>query len=122
MGIVYRHQKENPLTIEEMDGNFAHLEQRIKSLELNQGLVEGVSNLTQEGDQVTLYGTLGTQLGQIILPKAFPNFRNIWLSKTRYRVLDWVQFQQSLYSCIEAHTSTEFEDDKIFWALVFQQQ
>ena len=33
MGIVYRYKKQEPLTIEEMDGNFANLDERIKQSE-----------------------------------------------------------------------------------------
>jgi hypothetical protein len=124
MGIVYRRQKGEPLTIEEMDGNFANLDSRIKSLETNPslsgGVAEGVASVTQEGDRLTIHGSFGTVLGQVTLPKAFPNPRGKWTPETAYYVMDWVQEKGGIYSCLSPHRSTEFETDKENWALVFQ--
>ena len=120
MSIVYRHQKKEPLTIEEMDGNFATLEKRIKNLESNPPLVESIANIIQEGERLTFQGTMGTNLGQAILPKAFPHYRQKWQPETSYYVLDWVQFKNGLYSCIQAHTSKDFQEEQNHWALVFE--
>lgn len=120
MGIIYRHQKKEPLTIEEMDGNFAALEKRIKNLESNPPLSESIAHIIQEADRLTFQGTFGTVLGQAILPKAFPNYRQKWQADTAYHVLDWVQFKSGLYSCIQPHTSTDFQEDQASWALVFE--
>lgn len=120
MGIVYRHQKKEPLTIEEMDGNFANLERRIKNLESKPVLPESIASITQEGDRLTVHGTFGTILGQVTLPKAFPRYRKLWQPNVAYHVLDWVQFKQGLYSCVQPHTSTNFETDHACWALVFE--
>ncbi|MCE3230906.1 MAG: hypothetical protein K0R52_834 [Alphaproteobacteria bacterium] len=59
MGIVYRHQKQEPLTIEEMDGNFANLDERVKNLETKPPLAEGIANVAQEGDQLMILGSRG---------------------------------------------------------------
>lgn len=120
MGLVYRHQKKEPLTIEEMDGNFAYLEERVKNLEAKSPLAEGIANIIQQGDQLTVHGTFGTILGQVTLPKAFPNPRGKWQPETAYRVLDWVQIRQSVYSCVQPHTSTDFQEEQACWALVFE--
>ena len=120
MGLVYRYQKKEPLTIEEMDGNFANLEKRVKHLETNPPLAEGIAKLTQEGDHLTVHGTFGTVLGQVILPKVFPNPRGKWQPETAYRVLDWVQMKQGVYTCVQPHTSTEFQTDQGSWVLVFE--
>ncbi len=120
MAIVYRHQKKEPLTMEEMDGNFLNLDERLRNLETKPLLAEGVGQVVQEGDQLTFQGTLGTMLGQVTLPKAFPNPRGQWQPETPYRVLDWVQVKGSVYACILAHTSTEFQDDQKNWTLVFE--
>ena len=120
MGIVYRHQKNEPLTIEEMDGNFANLEKRIKNLESKPILPESIASITQEGDRLMVHGTFGTVLGQAILPKAFPSYRKLWQPDTDYRVLDWVQVNHSLYSCVHPHTSKDFETDHAYWAVVFE--
>lgn len=120
MGIIYRHQKKEPLTIEEMDGNFANLEKRIINLENNPSSAEGILNVTQEGDQLTIHGTFGSILGKVILPKAFPTLKGRWQPKTAYRILDWVQMHKGIYSCVYSHTSTEFETDQKHWSLVFE--
>lgn len=119
MGIIYRHQKNEPLTIAEMDGNFETLENRIKILESGPLLAEGVAKIIQEGDRVTFQGTLGTLLGQIHLPKAFPCYRGKWQPNTSYQVLDCVQIKNSLYSCLSPHTSQEFQNHGSAWALMF---
>jgi hypothetical protein len=120
MSIIYRHQKKEPLTIEEMDGNFATLEKQIKNLESTLPLAESIATIIQEGDRLTFQGSLGTILGQATLPKAFPNYRQKWQPHTAYHVLDWVQLKQSLYACIQPHTSKDFQEDQDFWALVFE--
>ena len=120
MAIIYRQQKKEPLTIEEMDGNFAILERQIKDLESNRPLIESIATITQEGDRLTFQGTFGTILGHATLPKAFPNYRQIWQADTAYHVLDWVQVKQSLYACIQPHTSKDFSEDQASWALVFE--
>lgn len=120
MGIVYRVQKKEPLTMEEMDGNFANLDERLKHLETKPVLAEGLEKIVQEGDKLTFHGMLGTLLGQVTLPKAFPNPRGKWQPYTPYCVLDWIQVDRSVYSCTLPHTSTKFEDDLGNWALVFE--
>lgn len=120
MGIIYRHQKKEPLTIEEMDGNFATLEKRLKYLESNPPLAESIASIIQEGDRLTFQGSFGTILGHAILPKAFPNYRQKWAPETAYHVLDWVQFKNGLYACVQPHTSKDFQEDHASWALVFE--
>jgi hypothetical protein len=118
MTIIYRQQKGEPLTIAEMDGNFADLQQRVKVLETAPAMAEGIQTITQERDQVTFHGTLGTVLGQVKLPKVFPNPRGKWQPETAYGVLDWVQVERRLYSCRAPHTSRDFQEDQACWGLV----
>jgi hypothetical protein len=120
VGIVYRHQKGEPLTIEEMDGNFADLDSRLTVLERKPPMGEGIARVSQEGDQLTIHGTFGNELGKAVLPKVFPNPKGKWQPNMTYRVLDWVQVRQGLYSCVKAHTSADFYDDQAYWVLVFE--
>lgn len=120
MGIIYRHQKQEPLTIEEMDGNFAELDKRLKSLETSPVLAEGIGALKQEGDQVIVQGTLGTIFGRFVLPKIFPNPRGKWEPQIPYSVLDWVQVERGIYSCTVPHTSQNFHAETKNWVLVFE--
>jgi hypothetical protein len=120
MGIIYRNKKQEPLTIEEMDGNFANLDERIIALETTPPLAEGIAKITQEGDQLTFLGTFGNPLGKAILPKVFPTPKGKWQADTVYQILDWVQVKQSLYSCVQAHRSGKFGEDKENWLLMFE--
>lgn len=120
MGIVYRYQKGEPLTIEEMDGNFKSIEERIEKLEITPFLGEGISKINQEGDRLSFLGTFGTALGCVTLPKAFPVPRGKWQPETAYRLLDWAQMERCVYSCVKPHTSTQFKNDLENWVLVFE--
>jgi hypothetical protein len=120
MGLVYRSQKKEPLTIEEMDGNFSQLDKRIMYLETQPSMGEGIEKVVQESDQMIIYGTFGNILGKINLPKVMPSSKGRWQPDVSYHVLDYVQFNRCLYSCVQAHTSFEFERDQKFWSLVFE--
>lgn len=120
MGIVYRQSKGEPLTIEEMDGNFSDIDQRLKYLETTPALAEGVGKIVQAGDEIIFEGTFGTVLGKAILPKVFPNPRGHWEPAQHYVPLDWVQVKQDLYTCVKPHTSTTFDEDKGNWELIYQ--
>ena len=119
MTLVFRHQKNEPLTIEEMDGNFAALNDRLHVLETSPRQAEGIAKISQEGDQLTVLGTSGRTLGMVVLPKAFPAFRGKWQAGTDYRILDWIQEENAVYSCISPHSSEDFLKDRQHWALVF---
>jgi hypothetical protein len=120
MSLVYRHQKNEPLTIAEMDGNFAGLDQRLKLLETTPVQAEAISAFVQEGDQVTIMGTFGNKLGQVILPKVFFNPRGKWEQGQAYRILDWVQVEKSIYSCSKPHKAENFKADREMWSLVLE--
>lgn len=117
MPIILRKEKGSALTIEELDGNFSDLNQRIKSLETTPVLAEGIGKITQSGDQLTVVGTYGTFLGTFVLPKSFPNPRGDWIEDTSYLVNDWVVFKEGLYVCTTPHTSKVFKLD--YWQKIF---
>lgn len=120
MGLVFRCEKKEPLSIEEMDGNFAQLDQRITYLETKPSMGEGIAKVSQDGDQVIIFGTFGNTLGKITLPKVIPSSKGKWQPNINYYVLDYVQFNRSLFSCVQAHTSSDFDADNNFWSLVFE--
>lgn len=120
MPIIYRKQKGSPLTIEEMDENFAQLERRLHDIETVPSLAEGIKEIKQQGDQLTIFGTHGSVFGPFILPKYLPNPRGSWLTNTRYAFGDWVNYKESLYFCSHGHTSESFEKETHFWTLLLE--
>jgi hypothetical protein len=111
MPIIYRHDKGGPLTIEEIDGNFAYLERRLRTLETDGIRAESIAHIRQVGDVIEIIGTKGTPFGRFALPKVIPTPRGAWETATAYAVLDWVQKDRSLYTCVVPHRSNVFGDD-----------
>ena len=69
MTLFLRREKGAPLTSEELDGNFETLDERIVSLEESPLQGEGLAEVIEEGDQVRLVGSYGTDFGGFSLKK-----------------------------------------------------
>ncbi len=108
MPIIYREHKGAPLTIQEMDGNFKALEERLEALEKAPLMAEGIKNIHQEGDQLKIESTEGRLFGPFQLPKYLPNPKGVWTSGEKYTWGDWVSHDKSLYFCIKGHASEVF--------------
>jgi hypothetical protein len=111
MPIIYRRDKGGPLTIEEVDGNFADLDRRLRLLETDGIQAEGVARIRQEGETLEITGTRGTAFGRFTLPKVIPTPKGAWKTDAAYTVLDWVQMGRNLYACVLPHRSGIFTDD-----------
>jgi hypothetical protein len=111
MPIIYRRDKGGPLTIEEVDGNFADLDRRLRLLETEGIQAEGIGRIRQEGEIIIITGTRGTAFGRLTLPKVIPNPKGAWKTDTAYAVLDWVQRERNLYACVLPHRSALFDED-----------
>lgn len=111
MPIIYRRDKDGSLTIEEVDGNFADLDKRLKILETEGIQAEGIGRILQDGDIIEIIGTRGTSFGRFILPKVIPNPKGAWKTDTVYTLLDWVQRERNLYACMAPHRSNLFAED-----------
>ena len=109
--ITYRTQKGAPLTVEEMDGNFKELEERIKVLEAHLDSGEGIGQIRAQGDTMKILGTFGTDFGTFSLPKAIFTPRGPWAPQTTYQTLDVVSHDNGLYYCVSAHSSHHWEQD-----------
>ncbi|MCX7338357.1 MAG: hypothetical protein NTX76_03630 [Alphaproteobacteria bacterium] len=120
MPIIYRAIKGAPLTIEEMDENFAQLERRIAILETTPPNAEGIKEVRQAGEQITVMGTSGGVLGVVSLPKFLPVPRGEWQGNTRYFYGDWVTTGRALYFCTAHHMSAVFVEQKEFWQILLQ--
>jgi hypothetical protein len=122
MGIVFRQEKGSPLSIEEMDGNFKDLHERVIFLENHPLQAEGIGKIEQEQDLLKITGTFGSNLGTFILPKVLPRLCGMWKEQTMYRQTDWVQKEKNLYVCTHSHQSENFSEDlkKDYWVLAYK--
>ena len=63
MVLVLRREKGGPLTSDELDCNFEWLEEKIQALEDIPSQGEGIDQVVQEGSQIRLIGSYGTDFG-----------------------------------------------------------
>ncbi|MBY0462926.1 MAG: hypothetical protein K2Q34_07075 [Alphaproteobacteria bacterium] len=118
MPIVYREYKGAPLSVQEIDGNFKHLDERLTALESGPLMAEGIKEIRQEGDQLIIEGTFGRMFGPFVLPKYLPNVRGEWTAGIRYVYGDWVNYKKALYFCKQAHVSSDFEAQADCWQVL----
>lgn len=118
MTITYRSEKGSPLTVQEIDGNFKELEQRINTLENHPEVGEGLGKIHVEGDQISFLGTFGTDFGTHSLPKTNLNPCGTWATQMAYKKLDLVTAENALYCCIIGHISTTWPQDSPCWKQV----
>ena len=118
MPIVYREHKGAPLSTQEMDENFKHLDERLAALESEPLMVEGIKEIRQEGDQLIIEGAFGRTFGPFVLPKYLPNVRGEWTADVRYAYGDWVGHKKALYFCKIAHVSAAFETQAECWQVM----
>lgn len=112
MTIVLRNTKGSALTITELDGNFSQLDARLQSLELNPPLAESIGTITVSGDQLTIMGNRGANLGTFTLPVAQLVARGVWATATAYAKLHTVNAPDGHgYVCLAPHTSGVFAND-----------
>lgn len=119
MPITYRAEKGSPLSVEEIDGNFRELDNRLKNLEENPEVGESIGKIQVEGDQIHFRGTFATDFGTFTLPSPTLKLKGKWMIQTFYQTLDLVTHETGLYSCLHAHTSITWEQDINAWQEIF---
>lgn len=112
MTIVYRTNgawgvgKESNLTAAEGDGNIWDVVQRLVALETDRPSPNEISQVQQDGLQITFILADGTELGPIDLPTLKWRWRGDWLPNTIYATLDtFTVDDQGLFLVIKDHTS-----------------
>lgn len=106
MSLVYRENKGAPLTVQEIDGNFAFLNQRLELIENGRSIgVDGIDRIEQDGSTVLFFGTSGAQIGSIQIPAGL-QFRGNWKMGEFYTRGDVISYQNSSYVCLISHTSS----------------
>ena len=95
------------LTPAEVDGNFWDHEGRIDEIETNPPTAIGISNITSNGSQFTVYLENGTSFGPFTLPVAAFRSRGEWAASVAYVINDIVYVPGSgVYRVITDHTSS----------------
>jgi hypothetical protein len=113
--ITYRSQKGAPLSADEVDDNFKELETRVKALEDHKEVAEGIGKITVQGDQMTIAGAFGADLGTFSLPKATFKPRGAWVPQAGYHKLDLVTYEGGLFLCLTDHSSKTWDQEGVFW-------
>lgn len=106
MSLIYRENKGSPLSVQEIDGNFKFLNQRLELIENGQVIgVDGIDRIEQDGSTVIFYGTSGAQIGSVEIPQGL-QFRGDWQFSTYYNKGDVISYLNSSYVCVISHNSS----------------
>lgn len=129
MPITFRRDKKAPLTPEEVDNNFQELLDQIQALRTALPQYTLV-NIKQEGRKLIFQGPQGMTFPPVDLPVVTWTPRGLWKENVSYVPYDVVQYKDSLWLCVTAHTSpqeniSEYweqqrQNKEIDWSLVFK--
>jgi hypothetical protein len=120
MPIIYRLQKGSPLTLEEVDGNFKELHQRLEALEQNQvEKVQWGGRFELCDSDLLFLNPENEVLSRVHLP--LPHFypKGRWQPHQLYAGYDIVTTGKQAYCCIKSHQSSDlFTADQESWQLL----
>lgn len=110
MSIVYREDKGSPLTIEELDGNFRDLDQRL--LRFEDGQREGqIQRIEMKGNELIFIDPFGKIVATVLIPILRFNPKGLWAANQNYAINDIVSHENICFVCIKAHHAGIFEMD-----------
>jgi hypothetical protein len=115
MPLVYRLEKGAPLTVEEVDGNFRDLEERLTVLEARTSTDEGIERITVEEGAMVIHAGHGRTWGPFALPRFVPHYWREWEAGSAYGLGDWLSHGGHLYLCIHTHVGRDFTADGAHW-------
>lgn len=115
MPLVYRTEKGAPLTVEEVDGNFKSLDERLIALEARTPTDEGIDRITVDDDALIIHGNQGSTWGPFALPRFVPRFWREWEIGKAYGLGDWLCQGGQLYLCTQTHVGRDFTADAAHW-------
>lgn len=118
MTLILRKDKDAPLTVQEMDGNFEHLEKRIDQLEGDTFAAESFSAMQATKEGLLIEGSQGSRFGPLAWPSLF-RARGVWQAGEFYIKGDVVQNGSALYS-LQQDESQEDVFDLEQWQVVFE--
>ena len=118
MTLTLRKNKNAPLTIEELDGNFENLDTRLNVFEKQTEKLEIPSEFLVENGTFLIKGSKGSLLGKVPLPSPKLSFKGTWKPEINYTVNDLITHKQQLLMCKISHKTKTF--DKIHWEVVLE--
>lgn len=119
--MIYRHEKQSPLTSQEVDSNFEECHKRLTALEKIAFEDDGIQEITCANNELSIYTSHGKTFGPFSLPCW--NGCGLWIENTPYHQHDVVQHRHSLYITHKNHlSSTTFEKDANLWKCIFTMQ
>jgi hypothetical protein len=105
MPLIYRHEKNSPLTIEELDGNFHALDQRLQEIEEKVERMTFLQEIKIHQNVLHFINTEGKILAEVPFPSLQLNPRGVWEKLTSYKKLDIVALPGQSFICLEDHHS-----------------
>lgn len=117
MAIILYKEKKSTLTIEEIDGNFSDLNERLNALENSQNISESIDKIWIENNCLYIRSSRGRVFDPLSL--AFLQWRACgpWETKRLYSIKDLVYYQNALYLCKEDTQDEQFHPK--YWTCLF---
>lgn len=119
MSIIYRSEKGGPLTAQEVDDNFRHLEKRLRALESHYP-DRKIHEIRLEGDAVVIYDSAGLEMSRAQVPLIGLNPRGVWDKEAGYARNDLITYQGEPYICVRNHKPGNFNGED--WLQLFSQE
>lgn len=108
MTLIYRSEKGSPLSIEEVDGNFKNLDERLSHLEKNEDPTDPQKFFwIQTQEIVSIQNEKGKEIGSFQLQPTPFHPKGPWKPLQDYFSFDLVSFPGQVFCCLKNHTSGE---------------
>lgn len=111
--LVYRSEKEAPLSIEELDGNFRDLDNRLKYLEEKIQTANILQDIKVDNNRFTFINPQGKVLADVPIPSIQLNAKGVWTPRTTYKKFDVIAMPGQSLICLQDHHSAENLPDDI---------
>lgn len=108
MVVVFRDEQGTNLSADQVDGNFRHILGLYDDLLANLPTANGISNITVNGSQFTVWLEGGESFGPFEMPTAAFHWRGEWTNDTGYFVNDIVTNQENVWLILQSHVSPPF--------------
>lgn len=121
MTITLRRIKQAPLSIDELDDNFAELDERLIKLEKLLKQQEPIAEIVQEENTLKFNSSSGQEIGRVIFPPQLLRYKGIFNQNTRYEKGDLIIHKNKVYQAICITTiDMPFKSEE--WNLVLEME
>ncbi len=118
--IIYRRDKNAPLSADELDGNFRDLENRLKLLETRLTTPHLIT-AEQIDEEIFFKNHHNQVIGKFTMPTLKPWPQGPWKPLREYKFGHLITQPKQCYFCIKGHTSgSDFSQDKAagYWEIL----